>query len=143
MTVKVDVQPGCQGIEVIVRCPSDGPDVRRIVAAVEALDDTLTGVKDGATHVIEWRDVLYCESVDKRTFIYTANDVYETAERLYEIEDRFGFARISRSQVVNIRQIEALRPEFARRLELVMANDEKLIVNRFYAKTLKERLGLK
>jgi len=132
-------------VEVIVRCPSETPEVRSILAAVQGVNSRFAGLKDGVTHVIDWQDVLYCESVDKRCFIYTAGAVYESQARLYEIEDRFsdvGFARISKSEVVNVRQITALRPEFSRRLVLVMANGERLIANRNYARSLKERLGL-
>ena len=34
--------------------------------------------------------MLYIESVDKRTFLYTEESVYETPLRLYELEERLA-----------------------------------------------------
>ena len=119
--------------------------VRQIVSAIQSLDRKLIGVRDGRTSVVDWRDVLYLESVDKRCFIYTADQVLETPLTLREVEERFdgtGLFRCSKSQIVNLLHLTSLRPEFGSRLELVMKNSERLIVSRKYAKPLKERLGV-
>ena len=103
-------------------------------------------MRDNQTHIIDRQDVLYFESVDKRCFIYTASDAYETSLKLYEIEEYMSemeFFRSSKSQVINILKIKSLCPDFGGRIEVVMENGEKLIVSRQYAKLLKERLNLK
>lgn len=143
--MKIEVREGYPEVDILIRCPQDGPAIQRIVSLLASLDQHLRGLKDGQTHVIDWPDVLYLESVDKRTFIYTAQAVYETPLKLYEAEERFdmtSFFRSSKSQIVNVARIASLRPEFGARLELTMDNGERLLVSRTYAKALKERLGL-
>ena len=130
----------------IIKCPAVTEEVRKIIYLLHGDGDRLTGIKDGKTALIDKRDVLYFESVEKRCFIYTAADVYETGLRLYEIEERLndeGFFRNAKSQILNIAKIKSLCPDFGGRLEVSMENGEKLIVSRQYAKLLKERLGLK
>ena len=144
--MEIQVCEGCPGIEVIIRCPKADERIDRIVSLLRADEQKLHGKKDGVTSLIEWGDVLYFESVEKRCFIYTADDVYETGLRLYEIEGRMagsGFFRSSKSQILNIAKISSLCPDFGGRLDVVMDNGEKLIVSRQYARILKERLGLK
>ena len=140
--MKVEIQPGCDDTSVVIRCPEVTADVEALAAKLRADDNRLPGVRDGVTHLIAPDDVLYFESVDKRTFIYTTGAVYETPLRLYEIEQRLGpgFFRSSKAQIVNIAQIVWLCPDFGGRLEVGLPNDERLIISRHYAKQLKERL---
>jgi len=144
--LKVTVEEGFPEVEVVIRCPSESGETERIASALCGLDARLSGTLDGQTCLIDPHDVLYFESVDKRCFIYTATEAYETGRRLFEIADQLsqaGFFRSAKSQIVNIAKITSLRPDFDGRLELVMEDGEKLIVSRKYARGLKERLGLK
>ncbi|MCL2471840.1 MAG: LytTR family transcriptional regulator DNA-binding domain-containing protein [Propionibacteriaceae bacterium] len=144
--VHVEIEEGFPDLTVIVRCPENGPEVAALLACLRDDGGKLPGVKDGVTHLIDYRDVLYFESVDKRSFIYTATQVYETPLRLYQIEERLtdtGFFRSSKSQIVNIAEITALCPDFAGRMEVVLSNGERIIISRHYARALKERLALR
>ena len=116
------------------------------MAILNSLDKKLCGVKAGKTYLLEMQDAFYFESIDKRCFIYTADDTFETSLRLYEIEEQLadtGFFRSSKSQIINIAKIASLCPDFNGRMEVKMSNGEKLIVSRQYSKNLKEKLGLK
>ena len=144
--MEIKVQEGFPDIEITIKCPAASEEVRAIISRLRGDDYRLIGIKDGKAALIDNRDVLYFESVEKRCFIYTAADVYETGLRLYEIEERLGgagFFRNAKSQILNIAKIKSLCPDFGGRLEVVMENGEKLIASRQYAKLLKEKLGLK
>ena len=102
--------------------------------------------KDGITHLVDTGEVLYFESVDKKSFLYTESDVYELSLKLYEIEETLsdvGFIRSAKSQILNTHKIASLCPDFGGRIETTMISGEKLIVSRQYAKLLKERLGIR
>ena len=143
--MKVEIQEGFADIEVIIKCPEVTDEVRRLESLLQVCEQRVSCVKNGVTHLIDKQHVLYFESVDKRCFIYTTDDVFETYLKLYEIEELLtgsGFFRSAKSQVVNITKIASLCPEFGGRIEVMMENGEKLVVSRQYAKQLKERLGL-
>ena len=145
--MRVELQEGYPDIAVTIKCPSaESEEVRRIETLLRGFDQRLSGVKDGVTALIDREDVLYFESVDKRCYLYTADAVYETALKLYELEERLGpagFIRGAKSQILNIAKIASLCPDFGGRLEVRLENGENLIVSRQYARQLKERLGLK
>ena len=144
--MKVAIKEGFPELEVTIKCPEATEDIRRIEALLYGYGQRLRCVKDGAIYLIEKHDVLYFESVDKRSYLYTAEAIYETGFKLYEIEEMLsgmGFVRTAKAQILNLAKIESLCPDFGGRIEAVLSNGEKVIVSRQYAKTLKERLGLK
>ena len=77
------------------------------------------------------------------SFLYTRESVYESALRLYELEDSLAgldFLRISRSAIVNFRCIRSIRPELGGRLLMTMENGEQVYVSRQNAVSIKEKL---
>ena len=91
-------------------------------------------------------DVLFIESVDKRTFIYTADTVLETGLRLYEMEELLAdcdFLRITKGCIVNFRAITALKPDVNGRIIATLENGERVVISRRYAPDVKSKLGLK
>ena len=144
--MRIDIQEGFPSVEVIIKCPEVTEEIHRMASLLQDSRQKLNGIKDGLNYLINRHDVFYFESVDKRCFIYTANEVYETGFKLYEIEEQLtesGFFRNSKSQVLNIAKIKSLCPDFAGRIEASMENGEILIVSRQYSKLLRERLKLK
>ena len=143
--MKFEIHEGYSTFEVIIKCPEVTETVIRMRSLLSSCDQRLSCAKDEITHLIDKHDVFYFESVDKRCFVYTAGDIYETPLRLYELEELFsdsGFIRSSKSQILNIAKIKTLCPDFGGRLEVVMENGETLIASRHYSKLIKERLGL-
>ncbi len=130
--------------EVVIHCRQADVETLKLVAALKGLDKKLTGTKDGRTYVVDPSCVLYFESVDKKTFVYTETDVLETSLRLYELEERLprDFFRASKSAIVNIAKIKSILPDFGGRLEVTLINGERLLVSRQYAHDLKTKLEL-
>lgn len=145
MKITVVEDKALHEVEIAIRCPQVDGEVQRLLALLRAQEKRLAGTLDGQTFLVDAADVLYFESVDKRTFMYTQNAVLETPLRLYELEDRLSsnsFFRAGKSVIVNIAHISSLQPTFGNRLELAMESGEKLMVSRQYAPHLKEKLGL-
>ena len=144
--MKIEIVEGQESIQVTIKCPQITPDIRKLESLLYSYVKKLSCTKDGTTYLIDTNDVLYFESVDKQTFLYTKSDVYELPQRLYELEEMLsgaGFIRSAKSLVLNTYKITSLCPDFGGRIEAVMENSEKLIVSRQYAKLLKERLGIR
>ena len=86
MNIRICEDPACADIEVVVRCRQLDDTVLSLLARLRVYDAKLTGERDGATYVLAAADVLYADTADKKTFLYTADAVYETPLRLYELE---------------------------------------------------------
>ena len=82
MKVAINIQAEIQEIEVIINCRAEDEDVRRIVCALDSLDTRLCCRYQGEQFQIALHDILYIESVDRRTFLYTERQIYETDIKL-------------------------------------------------------------
>ena len=109
--------------EITISCPVIDEDILRIVAMLRVQEQKITGMLDGDWHLLDAKGILFFESVDKRTFCYTREAVYECPLQLYEIEEKLGgadFVRISKATVVNFRAIQSINPDFGGRLTVTL-----------------------
>ena len=145
MEIYIHEDKGLSDSRIEIYCPKVDEEILDMVAKLRVYDKKITGISDGKTYIVEVSKVLYLDSVDKKTFFYTNEAVYETPLRLYELEERLGrsdFFRASKSAIINFNQIQSLRPDFGGRMLVQMKNGEKLYVSRQYVPVLKKKLGL-
>lgn len=145
MKIEIQEDSALTETEVVIRCRHTDAQVLKMLASLRAYDQKITGTRDGQTYPLEAEDILYIDTVDKKTFFYTRSEVYETQLRLYELEDRLAacdFFRASKSAIVNFGHIRSMRPDFGGRLRLTMTNGEAVFVSRQYVPAVREKLGM-
>lgn len=128
---------------VLIRCRAVTEEVKEIEAFVRSGQGRLSGVQDARQYEIAISELYYIESVDGKTFLYTRDQVYETAYRIYELEDLLkthAFLRISKSMLLNLMKIRAIRPALNGRFSAVLQSGEEVIISRNYVKDLKSAL---
>ena len=128
---------------VLIRCRAVTEEVREIESFVRSRQGRLTGTLDSRKYEIALPELYYIESVDGKTFLYTREQVYETPQRLYELEELLRpkhFVRISKSSLINLMKLRALRPALNGRMSAVLSSGEELIISRSYVKELKSAL---
>jgi len=143
MKITINTDELCTETEITIRCSRLGDDIEKLISAIRMMDTKLTGRKNGRQYLLEVADVMYIESTDKRTFLYTSSDVYETSFRLYELEAKLAdldFLRASKNCLFNINHIQSIEPDIDRRLILTMEKGIKLMVSRQYTATVKQKL---
>ena len=146
MKISINIDPSLKDTEIVVNCAALTPETESVIAALRIMDSQMTVIKDDESYIIDIAKIVYIESVDRRTFVYTESECYETKLKLYEMEERLcgsGFLRISRSCLVHLRFVRSIKAEFDRKLRLTLENGEQMIVSRQYADELKKRLGVK
>ena len=116
-------------------------------SAIDILDSNchvIPVISNDETVMLRTEKIYYVESVDKRTYIYTKDNYYETKYRLYELEQLLNqyFLRSAKAMIVNIRKIKSVKSEINGRMTAHLLNDEQVIIARNYVKDLKERLGI-
>lgn len=134
--------------EVTVVCRELTEEVSRLLRAAEKQerqDARLTAVKDGQIFILCYPDIIYFDTADKKTFVYTAGEVYETGLRLYELERQLpeaDFFRANKSCIAGIRHIRSIRADIDGRLLLTMDSGDKLWVSRQYAADFRKKIGM-
>lgn len=145
MKVLIDQSPDYEEVEITIKCAMIDEGLSKLIDSIRLYSFAITAQKEGRIYKIRLEDILYFESVDRKTFLYTQNDVYECEMRLYELEQQLkptNFLRISKSSILNILKLESVRALLGGRMEAQLENGEKIVINRHYVEELKRKLGL-
>lgn len=126
----------------VIRAMAMTEDIQSAMELLEAGSGRIAVTREGQTYLCKTGDIYYIESVDKKTFLYTKNECFETKLRLYELEEMLNryFLRCSKAMIVNMRKIKAVKSELGGRMNATLLNGEVIIISRSYVKELKQRL---
>lgn len=145
MKISINIDDSLKDTEITVSCGTLTPEIERIIATLRILDQQMMVTKGDEAYILDVAKIVYIESVDRKTFVYTMDDCFESKLKLYETEEqlcRSGFLRASKSCLVQLRFIRSLKAELNRKIRITLENGEQLIVSRQYADELKKRLGV-
>lgn len=129
--------------EVVIRYKQMTERIEELVRYLETQGARLPAFKDGQQHMISVSDIIYLESVEGMTFLYTENEVYKINMTLMSFESIYaneGFFRCSKAMVLNIYRIRRLKSISGSRIDAVMDNEEHIIISRRYSKALRSIL---
>lgn len=111
-------------------------EVEEILNFMKAPRRKLVGLKGDSSIVIDIPEILYIETVDRKTFVYTEEDVYRVDYTLIQMEDilnTINFFRCSKSMIINIDHITRLKSLASNRIDAMLCNGEHIIISRTYA----------
>ena len=143
--MKVDISKDSESLSVEIHCKDITSEVSRLERHILRFKACVPATYNGESVNLAVDVILYIESVDKRTFIYTEKRVLLTDKRLYEIEemlDKRDFFRCSKSTIINLNKVTQLKPELNRNIIATMENGEKVVISRRYASELKSLLEI-
>ncbi|MCL2526986.1 MAG: LytTR family transcriptional regulator [Defluviitaleaceae bacterium] len=144
-------------MKIIFEIPKDGdedsitismrnisPDIMQLLDKVNQ-GNILLGYTEDKIHKVNPSDIYYVETVDRKTFFYCESIVYESKQKLYELEEyleAWNFLRVGKSIIINLSKIISVTPTLSRSIEALLDNNEKVIVSRQYVNDLKRYLGI-
>lgn len=146
MKISINVEEEIKDIEVVISCSRLTPEIEKVLATLRMMERQLLVKKGEETYILDVSKVIYLESVDRKTFVYTRENVYESGFKLYELEQQLeecGFFRASKSCVAALRYIRSLKTDVNRKIKVTMENGEQIMVSRQYAEELRKKLGVK
>ena len=134
-----------ENVYVEIHCKDITNEVSRLERHISRFNSYIPAADNCETVNVGLEDILYIESVDKKTFIYTADRVLLAEKRLYEFEellDERDFFRCSKSTIIHLNKVVSLKPEITRNILATLINGEVVVVSRRYAAELKKLLGI-
>ncbi len=146
MKIHINENSSLNELEITINCNRISPEVEKLISKLRVMDLKLTGKRNNQTYILDAAKVLYIDTVDKKTFFYTKQEIYETDLRLYELEEQLAaldFMRAGKSCIINFNQIYSIKADIDGKLLVTMNNGEKLFVSRQYAQDVKRKLGVK
>lgn len=145
LKITIDIDETIRETEIKIGCNQLTAEIENIIATLRILNQQMVVVKEDETFLLDVNKISYIEALERKTFVYTEEAVYESRLKLYEMEERLmhsGFFRVSKSCLVHLRFIKSLKNDVARKLRLTMENGEQILVSRQYAEEIKKRLGV-
>lgn len=88
MKIQICVDEKTEDMEITITCKRLTPKVEKILATLRMMEHQITGKKKDEIFLFDVEQVIYIESVERKCFIYTAEEVYESEFRLYELEQQ-------------------------------------------------------
>ena len=113
MKIRIELEENAEE-EVILRCRELTPkivELQRILTEAANRSGQIILYKNDTEYYLEKSKLLFFETENSMVMAHTANEVFETKLKLYELEEVLGgsFLRISKSAIVNVDKIYAIR----------------------------------
>ena len=146
MKIEIDIDRKYDDLGVKITAPGMSPEIEKIVSLMRMVDMQIAVKKGDETILLDANRILYVEAVERNTFVYTAEDIFESDLKLYEFEQQLSerdFIRVSKQGLLNLKQVKSLRADVNRKIRVTLQNGEQIIVSRMYADELRKRLGVK
>ena len=145
MKVRIELDPQMDEPEMIIRAPRLTEEVARLQQLIlEQKMTPLTFYKDRSEYFLDLADILFFETDGEKIYGHTKDEAYEVEQKLYELEELLpiAFCRISKSTIVNAKQIYSLEKSFSGTSTVNFYQTHKQVhVSRRYYQVLKERLN--
>lgn len=126
-----------------IRCHEVTEQITEIVDFVKSRQGKLSGVSEGKQYEVAIADIYYIETVDNKVFFYSTTKVYETKQRIYELENALKekyFLRVSKSMLLNLMKVKSIKPSVNGRFMAILQSGEQIVISRKYVPELKEAL---
>ncbi|MBO7387165.1 MAG: LytTR family transcriptional regulator DNA-binding domain-containing protein [Lachnospiraceae bacterium] len=142
--MKVDIQRIEEGEEsVVVRYKELTPKMNRIIGILKGEENRLWGRNDEGSVSVSLEDIFYVESVDDKVFAYTREEVIRLEGSLNsfigEVQGDLFF-RCSKSMIINVNKVSALKSLSSNRIDATMENGEHIMISRRYASDFRRLL---
>lgn len=146
MKVRIEIEEELSDDEVIIRCKDLSDEIKKLHEYISEQAKGCKGLtlkKNSTDYFIPVESILFFETEGSGVSAHTADDMYETEYKLYELEDLLPgyFVRISKSTIANINHIFSVAKNLTSSSVVEFAGTHKKVyVSRHYYKPLKSRL---
>lgn len=142
--MKIKIITDSENDEIVIQCKTMTPEIKQIIDFLETKNRRIECIDEKSQKFyVNPNEVLYIESIDGTTYVYTTEKIGKTKSTLQELEDEYSntdYFRGAKNLVLNIQHIDSLKSQFNGRIIVTMDNAELLVVSRHYARLLKEKL---
>lgn len=146
MEIEVKLDPARTGVRVEIHAPAMTPEVEALLERLSREDpETLLGFREGEAVPLTAAEIFRFYGEDKAVLAQTKTGTYTVRQRLYELEQQFSahrFARISHSEIVNLKKVTALDLTLTGTIRVTLSDGTVCWASRRYVRRIKEVLGL-
>ena len=107
--------------------------------------DIITAFREDSAEILEPDDIYRIYAEGQKVLAVTDKGIFQIRMRLYQLEEKLGnqkFARISHSEIINLKKTTHFDLSIAGTILVKMKNGESTYVSRRYVSKIKDILGI-
>lgn len=143
MKIEVDLSSTVAEPYVVIHTNAITEDIKKLSAYIQNLEKAIAVYDEENIIILKPEEIYMIVSKGRSVDVFCAEKQYISKKCLYEFEDilRNGFMRISKTTIVNLKQIARIEPSFSGML-VVLKNGKRDYISRKYLPEFKKYLGL-
>ena len=148
MKIKIELDSDLNENEIIIRCPALTEKIQMLQQVIsDAVPEhpRMTFYKGDVQYFLNLEDILFFETEDKWINVHTAEDIFQTRQKLYELEELLPryFLWISKSAILNTHKVYSIHKNIAASSVVEFVDSHKQVfVSRNYYKALIHQMEL-
>ncbi len=146
MQVEIKIDTSCDKPKIIIVTDQMTEEIAEVVKMLSGEKrSVLAGFRGSEALLLEEADIIRIYAANGRVFAETADGEYQLRLRLYELETRLNrdmFARISNSEMINLKKVKRFDLSYAGTICISLSNGTASYVSRRYVAKIKEMLGI-
>ena len=143
MIIRLKHEAERKDTEILIRYAEMTEELKDLITLLKSHEIRIKCRQDNEEKIIPVSELYYIESVDKKTFLYGKEVIYQSELRLYQLKEHletYGFLQISKSCILNIHFLVSIKTLPSSRMEATLKNGERLLVNRKYLADIRKAL---
>ena len=146
MNVKVELKTDIQAPYAVIYTSEITEEITAMLRLIEnkKQKDFIILQQEERYIVVKIQDIYMIRLEEKMVALYGKDEKYYSRLRLYEVEEQLGsdFMQISKTTLINMKQIESIEPSFSGTMYIKLKNKCKDYISRKYLPEFKKYLGL-
>lgn len=143
--MKVDIQTAkdIKEIYIVIYCNEVTDEIHSLSNELQKRTTNVLVDEYGKTVILKLKDIYLIRVENTETIIYVKEKHYRINKRLYEMEEILGkdFLRISKSSIINLKQIDYLEPSLGGLVKVILLNGMMEFISRKYYRKFKKLMG--
>lgn len=139
MKVRLEIDDSLNEDEIVIHTKEYTEELKQLLSNFKS-KPSIQFFKQDTEYYLDLDTILFFESDNGRVYAHTANDMFSTTQKLYELENILPNSwYISKSTIMNIQKIYSLSHSVSSHLITFQNSHKQVYVSRMYYKVLKER----
>lgn len=146
MKIKIEIDENLMEEEIVIRAKTLDEHILALQKSISDVEHTrlqLNVYKGEMEYYITLEEILFFETTGSVVAVHTADQIYETKRRLYELEELLpgAFIRVSKSTILNANEIRSIHKNIAGASEVEFrSSNKRAFVSRNYFKPFMEKM---
>lgn len=146
MKVKIELQENLMEPYAVIYTEELTDQISKVakILGAETKEDFLILEQNEKYLVMKPEEIFMVRFEENQVVLYGDKNKYHSRHRLYEVEQQLGslFMRISKTTLINLKQIESVEPSLSGTMYLKLKNGCKDYISRKYLPAFKSYLGI-